>query len=152
MKLKSSIAAARVGETVPIESPARASKSNGMMEHAIHIWQGELRTIKHDVESRIGKRIEPGSALFTWLIPFCAGILNKFRVGGDGRIAHERISSHACKVAGFAEVVDFEFETDKNDRNQSDSEFNEGVFLGYAWRSTESHIAAKGVIYKCRTA
>ena len=30
--LKRAVAAARVGETVPIESPVRASKSNGMME------------------------------------------------------------------------------------------------------------------------
>ena len=30
--LKNAIAAATVGETVPIESPVRASKSNGMME------------------------------------------------------------------------------------------------------------------------
>ena len=83
----------------------------------------------------------------------CDDILNKFRVGADGHTAYERITSHACKVAqiGFAEVVDFKLETDKNNRNKADSEFNEGVFLGYAWRSTEYLIASKGAIYKCRT-
>ena len=74
--LKHAVSAARIGETVPIESPVRASKSNGMMENAVKIWQGQLRTIKHCVEARIAKTIEPGSALFTWLIPFCADILN----------------------------------------------------------------------------
>ena len=34
-----SIVAAGVRETVPIESPVRASKSNGMMENAVKIWQ-----------------------------------------------------------------------------------------------------------------
>ena len=82
--------AARVGDTVPIESPVRASKSNWMMGNAVNIWQGQLRTAKRDVESRLRKRIEPGSALLTWLIPFCADILNQFRVGGDGRTAYER--------------------------------------------------------------
>ena len=48
-------------------------------------------------------------------------------------------------------MVDFKLETDKNNRNKADSEFNEGVFLGYAWRSTEYLIASKGAIYKCRT-
>ena len=38
--LKNATAAARVGETVPIESTARASKSNGTMENAVKIWQG----------------------------------------------------------------------------------------------------------------
>ena len=113
--LKKSISASRIGETVPIESPVRASKSNGKMENAIKIWQGQLRTIKHFVESKMKRRIEPGSALFSWLIPFCADILNKFRIGTDGRTAYEKITSHACKVAqvGFAEVVDFKLETEK---------------------------------------
>ena len=65
--LKNAISAARVGELVPIESPVCASKSNGMMENAVKIWQGQLRTIKHDVESRIGKVVEPGSA-FVYLV------------------------------------------------------------------------------------
>ena len=97
--LKNAIAAARVGDTVPIESPVRASKSNGLMENATNIWQGQLRTIKHYVESKIGRVVEPGSALFTWLIPFSADILNKFRVGADGNTAYDRRTSHACKVA-----------------------------------------------------
>ena len=37
--LKRAVTAARTGETVPIESPVRASKSNGMMESAVGVWQ-----------------------------------------------------------------------------------------------------------------
>ena len=86
------------------------------MENAVKIWQGQLRTIKHHVESRLGKKIEPGGPLFSWLIPFCTDILDKFRVGKDGRTAYERITSNKCKVAqvGFGEIVDFKLETDKN--------------------------------------
>ena len=40
--LKRAVAAARLGETVPIESPVRSSKSNGRMENAIEVWQGQL--------------------------------------------------------------------------------------------------------------
>ena len=43
--LKKATAASRIGETAFIESPVRASKSNGQMENAIKIWQGQLRTI-----------------------------------------------------------------------------------------------------------
>ena len=82
--LKKAIAAARNGETVPIESPVRASKSNGMMEGAIGRWQAQLRTTKHYAESKLGRRIEVGGALFSWLIPFVADVVNKFKVGADG--------------------------------------------------------------------
>ena len=75
--LKRAVAAARTGETVPIESPVRASKSNGMMEAAIGVWQGQLRTIKHYTESKMKKRIEVDGVLFSWLIPYVTEILNK---------------------------------------------------------------------------
>ena len=101
--LKRAVSVARKGETVPIESPVRASKSNGDMENAVKIWQEQLRTIKHFTESMLGKRIEVDSVLISWLIPFCADIINKFRVGKDGRTAYERITEHKCKhfVIGF---------------------------------------------------
>ena len=38
--LKRAVAAARTGETVPIESPVRASKGNGMMESAVGYGKG----------------------------------------------------------------------------------------------------------------
>ena len=69
-------------------------------------------------------------------------------MGKDGRTAYERIASHKCKVAqvGFGETVDFKLEIDKNNKHKADSEFHVGVFLGYAWRSTDYLVAAKDVI------
>jgi hypothetical protein len=63
LALKRAVSAERVGETVPIEAPVGASKSNGMMENAVKLWQEQLRTIKHDVESRFKKKIEVDSVL-----------------------------------------------------------------------------------------
>ena len=55
LALKKAVAAERVGETLPIESPVSASKSNGRMGNAVKIWQEQLRTIKHDIESRFNE-------------------------------------------------------------------------------------------------
>ena len=128
----SAIAAARAGETVPSESPVRASESNGMMENAVNSLQVQWRTTTHYVESRIGKSIEPASVVCTLLVPCCADIPSKFRVGGDGRTAYARTRSHACKGAqiGFAELLDFKLETDKSDASKADSRFSEGVLSG----------------------
>ena len=50
--LKRAVASACTSETVPIESPVRASQSNSMMESAIGIWKVQLRTIKHYTEEK----------------------------------------------------------------------------------------------------
>jgi hypothetical protein len=151
--LKRAVAAARTGETVPIESPVRASKSNGMMERAIGVWQAQLRTIKHFTEEKLGKRIEVDGVLFSWLIPYCTEILNKFRVGPDGRTAYERIVEHKCRhaVFGFAESIDFILENSKKDMHKADSRVHHGIFLGYIWRTTEYIVGNKHGVFKCRT-
>ena len=51
LALKKAASAARVVETVPTESPVRASQSNCMMEGAPKLWQDQLRTIKHFIEA-----------------------------------------------------------------------------------------------------
>ena len=107
LAMKRAVVAARTGETIPIESPVRASQSNGEMEGAIGIWQGTVRMIKHYTESMLKKRIEIDGVLFSWLVPFCTDIMKKYKVGSDGRTAYERITGHKCRhqVIGFVESV-----------------------------------------------
>ena len=127
--LTRAVAAARTGETVPIESPVRASKSNGMMESAVGIWQGQLSTIEHYTQGKLKKQIEIDSVLFSWLIPFCADSMNNFRVGPDGRTAYEKITGHKCRsmIIGFGESVDYILETDKGARHKADSRVHQGI-------------------------
>ena len=77
--LKRAVAAGRNGETVPIESPVRASKCNGKMDNAFGRWQGHLRTIKHYVEKRRGGGIEVDGILFGWLVPYVTESIKKFK-------------------------------------------------------------------------
>ena len=153
LALKRAVATARSGETVPIESPVRASKSNGRMENAIGVWQGQLRTIKHHAEAKLGRRIEVDGVLFSWLIPFCTQIMNKYRVGPDGRTAYERITGHKNRhqVIGFAEAVDFILEPSKQHIHKADSRLMNGIFLGYEWRTTEYIVGTAEGVFKCRT-
>ena len=124
-----------------------------MMESAIGIWQGQLRTIKHYTEEKLKKKIEIDSVLYSWLVPFCSDIMNKFRVGSDGRTAYEKITEHKCKsvIIGFGESVDYILETNKGSMNKADSRVHQGIFLGYVWRSTECLVGTRDGIFKCRT-
>ena len=99
------------------------------------------------------KRIEIDGVLFPWLVPFCADVMNKYKVRSDGRTAHERITGHKCKqqVIGFAESIVFILETNKTNMRKGDSRVKKGIFLGCIWRSTEYIIGTADGIYKCRT-
>ena len=52
-----------------------------MMESAVGMWQGQLRTIKHYTEERSKKRLEIDSVSLSWLIIFCADIMTKYKIG-----------------------------------------------------------------------
>ena len=109
----------------------------------------QLRTIKHDVESKFKKRIEVDSVLFSWLIPYITDTMNKYKIGTDRRTAYERIIGHKCRhfVLGFAETVDYILETEKGKQFKADSRVGVGVSLGYAWRTTEYLVGTKDGIY-----
>ena len=85
--------------------------------------------------------------------PHCADIMNRFRVGRDGRSAYESITEHKCKsmIVGFGESADYILETDKGAMNKADSRVHQGIFLGYAWRSTECLVGTRDGVFKCRT-
>ena len=85
VSLKQAVAIKRSSETSLIESPVRDSKSNGMAEVAVKTWAGQVRTIKHHLESRIGRKMPKDCALMTWLIAWGAEVRNRFRVQANGR-------------------------------------------------------------------
>ena len=137
--LRRSIAAKRIGETIPINSPVRCSKSNGRMERAIRTYQGQLRTLKIYFEDNVKKQLPSGCAMFSWLIAWTSEIINKFKVQEDGKTAYESITKHKCNhmVIGFGESVQWQMTPNKNVRDKVNGDFRDGIFLGVIWRTTE---------------
>ena len=54
MLLKKAVSIKRNAETTMVESPVRVSKSNGQIERAIRTWQSQFRTLRLQLEDRIG--------------------------------------------------------------------------------------------------
>ena len=67
--------------------------------------------------------------MYSWFVPFCYDIMNKFRVGSDGRTAYEKITDHKCKsiIIGFGESIDYILETDKRSMHTADSRVHQGI-------------------------
>ena len=99
------------------------------------------------------KRIKVDGVMFSRVIPYVTEMINKFRIGPDGRTAYERITGHGCWhfTIGFGGSVDYILETDKSDRHKADSRGGRGICLGYFWRSTEYITGMKVEAYKCQT-
>ena len=151
--LRRAISVARVGDTVPINSPVRCSKSNGKMERAVRTFQGQLRVLKFHFERRIGKLLPCSHPLFSWLVVWTSEMLNKFKVKSDGRTVYEKLTNHKCKhmIVGFGEHVQWQQIQDKNARDKVNGDWRDGIFLGAIWRTTEYIIGTPDGVFKCRT-
>ena len=56
------------------ESPVGEHQSNGVIENAIGRVQGQIRTVRDALESRIGERVKGNDGVFTWLVRNAAAL------------------------------------------------------------------------------
>ena len=105
--LKEAIKAERQERIVLEKSPVGESRSNGAAENAVQQIQGQVRAIKHALESRLQTRVPEASNAIPWLIMHAARTINRYRVGKDGRTAYRRIKGKEFRrpIAEFGETV-----------------------------------------------
>ena len=94
LALKRAVAVTRDGQTCPIESPVRESKSNGAMERAVRTWQGQMRTMRSCFETRMQKKLPADHVLTNWMALWAADMMNKCNVHASGQTTHEMITHH----------------------------------------------------------
>ena len=104
-------------------------------------------------EAKLGKKLPGGHPLTSWLAVWTADLLSKLKVGPKGVTAYEAITGHKTKhqILPFGERVVFKTQPKNEQRNNMDSEWMVGVFVGMVNRSQEFLIMAKDAVYKVRT-
>ena len=65
-------------QTMREVSPVGDSKSNGYIERSIQSIQGQIRTMKHALEARLGSKVATDSPTFAWMTIHAANIVNVF--------------------------------------------------------------------------
>ena len=78
-------------QTMSELSPVGDSKSNGLIERTIQTVEGQVRTMRCALEARIGRKLVPGGALFSWLVIHAANVINLFEIGKDGKVPYQRL-------------------------------------------------------------
>ena len=106
LEVQRKVAEIRCGaKTVPVNSPAGDSKSNGRVENAIRRVQAMIRTLRSSLEAKLGVKVGKGHALYPWLIEWAADLLTRYKVNSEGRTAVEEIrgKKSARSIAQFGE-------------------------------------------------
>ena len=77
--------------TIIEHSAVADSQANGTAEQAVQAVEGISRTMKLDLEEKIGAKVPVTSAAFAWLIEHSVDVTNKCHVFLDGTTSFERV-------------------------------------------------------------
>ena len=82
-------------------SPKGESQSNGIAERAVQDLEAGVRTHKLDLAVRISR------PCISWMVGNVADIINKFKIGHDGRTAYERLKgkTYTDVIHEFGSVI-----------------------------------------------
>ena len=86
-------------ETIHDISAPHDSSGNGLAEMAVKEIKCKVRTIKHQVEQLHGIVISPTHHSLAWMPMYAAALVNRARVGMDGKTAWEVRKGKPCKRA-----------------------------------------------------
>ena len=93
--------------TLVESSPKGESQSNGIAERAVQDLEEGVRTHKLDLETKFKMAVGIGYPCIAWLVENVADIINKFKIGHDGRTAYERLKGKTYKgvIHEFGSVI-----------------------------------------------
>ena len=145
----------RIPEDVPLEAECTAvtptehsavaeSSSNGLIERFVQSIEGQLRTLKSALETRIGARIPNTHPVLAWAIEYSAVLVSKYHVGEDNRTGYSRLHGQECSeaLAEFGELV--LYHVPAKFRKKLDPRWKYGVFLGRSLSSDEAFVGTRG--------
>ena len=95
--------------------------------------EGQARTLKLALESKIGEEIKSDHNIVPWIIEYAALLLNRGQAGKDGKTAYERLKGKAAALPGMdlgERVLWRPTVPPKERRNKLDTDVKEGVYLG----------------------
>lgn len=139
-------------QTMTEHSPVGDSQSNGFIERTIQSVEGQIRTLRSATQSRLGRKLVPGSALFAWLIIHASTLINLYEVGKDGRVPYQRLRGRKLQadLLEFGECVHFQ-PLDHSKLGKAELRWMNGVFLGIRLSSGEKLVGNEDGVFKVRS-
>ena len=143
-----------MGEITMEDSPAYDPKSNGAVERSVRTIKEQIRTMKSDLEGRLGRKLDGGDrGVLCWMIEHAGALLRRYKVGADGKTAYERVKGRASKrfMVPFGECVWWmPLRPQTAQPSNLDPRVEEGCFVGLREISDEALIMTSEGLVKCR--
>ena len=125
---------------VPEHSHPGESQSNGLAESSIKELIDEVRALKMSTEYRLKGRLPNNHPAMAWLVEHAAYLLNRCKLGTDGRTAYGRLhgKESMVRLCEFGERI--LWYVPKKHRCKLDARWRYGVFLGRAANCDQNFI------------
>jgi len=145
----------RRGEDTQLEEAPRGEhQANGEVERAVGEIAGMVRTLKVELEKRIGEKIATMRPIVKWMVEYSGAMVTRFRIGEDGKTAYERLKGRKFKkeLVEFGESVMYEVYETKAKKDKSEDRFRVGTYVGFKTNSHEYWVATEaGDVTKTNT-
>ena len=126
------------GEVTTEDAIKRYKEWNGLIENAVMLLRGIIRTIKCHTESRTQAPLNDDSLAMPWLVEHAGRILSRCQKCRDGRTPSERLhgKKHTQEFGPFGEKV-LVRQITTEPMNRINSRYQYGVWLGMRNNSAE---------------
>ena len=151
------------GGVIQEDSSKADSASNGFIEKAVQEIEGMIRTIRHHVEEKTGKKMSKGSAAMVWLIEQAGSLISRYKMGSDGLVPYKRVKGKMPSnfIMPWGEKVLYmppkatAIEGDDGKRHRKtkdDYRYEFGIYLGIKSDSNDSWVGtASGKVITARS-
>ena len=133
-------------------SPRHSSQSNGAAGRAIQTTNGILRTMKDDIETIVGQKLDAGHPVLAWMLRHTGWLHTRFqRHAADGRTSFEklRLRRYVSPLVAFGERV--HCRRPGKQLQKLDNQWATGVWLGRVNSTDENTVATTDGIVLSRS-
>ena len=141
--------------TVPENAPKGDSASNGAIEKVVQEVEGYLRTLKAELESKVGQVIPSTSVIMSWLIRHVGVVITRSKVSERTRMTayefHKGKESSAAMLPIGESIMYMPPKSKSDDRSKLEPRFQEGIYLGVSSRSNEVIVGTESGVTVARS-
>ena len=128
-------------EIVPRQSVEGDHKGNGLAEVGVREIKGQARVLRSHVEFCYKRRLSRDEPLFAWMVRHAANVINRGRIGSDGKTPEQRRTGKQWKRPSlwFGEQCFFKPAATKAVQG-ADARMVRGVYIGHHERTGATRI------------